>query len=251
MKRIFILNILIFFCLASFGQSPKELWTEANNNYSKANYEDALAGFKKIEESGYVSSALYYNMGNTYFKLKQIGKSILYYERALKLDPSDKDALNNLQLAREFTLDRIEEIPDFILNTWIKSINYSFSSDVWGYIALVLLAGVALFLLLFKYGPTLRVRKSSFFASMIFLLFFCISIYFSWSQKHVYNLKDTAIIIKPVSTIKSSPDNSGNTLFILHEGTKVSLLDEIGQWKKIELADGRQGWVSSLDIEVI
>ncbi len=131
MKRIFLLNILIFFCLVSFGQSPKELWTEANNNYSKANYEDALAGFKKIEELGYASPALYYNMGNTYFKLKQIGKSILYYERALKLDPSDKDALNNLQLAREFTLDRIEEVPDFILNTWIKSINYSFSSDVW------------------------------------------------------------------------------------------------------------------------
>ncbi len=113
------------------------------------------------------------------------------------------------------------------------------------------MAGVALFLLFFKYGPTSRVRKGSFFASMVFLLFFCISIYFSWSQKHVYNLKDTAIIMKPVSTVKSSPDNSGNTLFILHEGTKVSLLDEIGQWKKIELADGRQGWVSSLDVEII
>jgi len=251
MKKTLLIITFTFIWLASNAQSPKEIWAEANNNYSQANYQSALDGFLKIEQSGYVSSALFYNTGNTYFKLKQIGKSILYYERALKLNPSDKDVITNLDLAREFTLDKIEEIPDFILKTWVDEINYSLSSDLWAYISLLLMAGIAVLILLFRFGPTSKARKTSFFGAMAAFLLCVFSVYAAWSQKHSYNLKNTAIIMKPVSTIKSSPDNSGNTLFILHEGTKVGLIEEIGQWKRVELADGRQGWVTSLDIEVI
>lgn len=251
MKRILLIITTVLIYLSANAQSPKEIWTEANNNYSQANYQAALEGFLKIEKSGYVSSALFYNIGNTYFKMKEVGRSILYYERALKLDPSDKDVINNLQLARDFSLDKIEEIPDFILKTWMKEVNYSLSSDAWAYLSIISMALLALLLLMFRYGPTPKARKSSFFGAMAALLLIIFSVYFSWSQKHEYYKKDTAIVMKPVSTVKSSPDNSGNTLFILHEGTKVSLIEEIGQWKRVELTDGRQGWIYSLDIEVI
>ena len=96
-----------------------------------------------------------------------------------------------------------------------------------------------------------KIENNYFFGAMAAILMIFFSVYFSWSQKHEYYKKDTAIVMKPVSTVKSSPDNSGNTLFILHEGTKVSLIEEIGQWKRVELTDGRQGWINSLDIEVI
>ena len=251
MKKILLIITLCFLSICSFAQTQKELWTAANNYYSQGNYQEALNNFLKIEESGYVSSALFYNTGNTYFKLKQTGKSILYYERALKLDPSDKDVISNLELAKEYTLDKIEAVPDFIIKTWVKDINYSLSSDLWSYLALMFLAGAVALILLFKFGPTSRTRKTAFFCAMVATLFFIFSSGFAWSQKHSYNLKNTAIIMQPVSTIKSSPDNSGKALFILHEGTKVELIEELGQWKRVELADGRQGWVASLDIEVI
>ncbi|MEN6617885.1 MAG: tetratricopeptide repeat protein [Rikenellaceae bacterium] len=251
MKRVIV---LVYFCVVLSivnAQTPKELWSNANNLYSQAHYSDALQSYLKIEELGYASEALFYNIGNSYFKLNEIGKSILYYERAHKLNPSDEDLLNNLNLAKEFSLDKIEEIPDFILQTWIENINYSFSSDMWSYFALILFAATALLLLNFRFGPSPRLRKISFFVAMTCVLLGFLSGYFSWNQKYRYNLKNTAIVMKPVSTVRSSPDNSGKSLFILHEGTKVELLEEIGQWKRVELADGRQGWITSIDIEVI
>ncbi|MFA6335028.1 MAG: tetratricopeptide repeat protein [Bacteroidales bacterium] len=251
MKRIVL---FLYFSVAISlldAQTPKELWKNANNLYSQSNYSEALENYLKIEDMGYASESLFYNIGNSYFKLKEAGKSILYYERALKFNPSDKDLINNLNLAKDFSLDKIEEIPDFILGTWIENINYSLSSDKWGIITLFLFAVAALLLLSFRFGSSSRIRKISFFAAMAALLLGLGSGYFSMNQKHRYNLKNTAIVMKPVSTVRSSPDNSGKTLFILHEGTKVELLEELGQWKRVELADGRQGWIFSVDIEVI
>ncbi len=252
MKRaIFLFYLLVALSSSVNAQTPKELWTNANNFYSKAQYADALQSYLKIEESGYASESLFYNLGNCYFKINEIGKSILYYERALKLNPSDKDLLNNLSLAKDFSLDKIEEVPDFILKTWIEDINYSFSSDTWSYFTLLFFAAMALLLLNFRFGLSSRLRKISFFLAMASLLLGFVAGYFSLSQKYRYSLKNTAIVMKPVSTVRSSPDDSGKSLFILHEGTKLELLEEIGEWKRIELADGRQGWITSLDIEVI
>lgn len=251
MKRIVLFIYFSVVVSLLSAQTPKELWTTANGLYSQANYAEALTTYLRIEEKGYASEALFYNMGNCYFKLKEVGKSILYYERALKLNPSNDDLINNLSLAKEYSLDKIEEVPDFILKTWIENMNYSLSSDKWSYIALLLFAAVALLLLNFRFGRSPKIRKISFFAAMFALLLGLGSGYFSMDQKYRYKLKNTAIVMRPVSTVRSSPDNSGQSLFILHEGTKVELLEELGQWKRVELADGRQGWISSVEIEVI
>ncbi len=125
------------------------------------------------------------------------------------------------------------------------------NSDTWSYISLLLLAFTAILLLSFRFGPSSRFRKISFFVAMASLLLGICSGYFSLNQKLIYSKRDTAVIMSQVSTIKSAPDNSGKTLFILHEGTKVQLLEELGQWKRVELADGRQGWIISIDIETI
>jgi tetratricopeptide (TPR) repeat protein len=252
MKKIVIFLILLFVAVGAQAQeSQKALWMKANNDYLQAAYPEALAEYLKIEEMGYSSASLYYNIGNTYFKLNNIARSVLYYERALKLDPSDDDIANNLALAKEYTLDRIEEVPDFIVKTWLRDINYSVSSDGWSYISLVLFALAALLLLYFRFGPGHRTRKVSFFAAMAAILLALGAFSFAWTQRRSFVMKDTALIMKPVSTVRSSPDNSGNTLFILHEGTKVKILEKLGEWTRIELADGRQGWLISIDVEVI
>jgi len=134
MKRFLTLLLSALIVTGVFGEpGQKELWIKANNSYLQALYQEALDDYLMIEEMGYTSSKLCYNIGNTYFKLNNIPRSILYYERALKIDPSDADILNNLSLAKEYTLDRIEEVPDFIVKTWFRNLNYSISSDGWSY----------------------------------------------------------------------------------------------------------------------
>ena len=255
-SKIGLMFFLVAFLLTGFSQSifaqdVRELWKDGNEKYTQGQFAEALGNYIKIEEAGYTSEALLYNIGNTYFKLKENGKAILYFERVLKLNPSNADASNNLALAKEYSLDKIEGVPEFILTTWIKDINYSLSSDMWSYISLFLFAAVAVLLLGFKFAYTSRLRKLSFFFGMVALLFGLISAAFACDQRHNSGLKDSAIVMKLVSTVKSSPDISGKTLFILHEGTKVKLLEELGGWMRVELADGRQGWIISIDIEKI
>ncbi len=255
MKRAIILVLLVLLPFIGVSQSASSgvsaLWESAGNLYSQGKFDEALVQYQEIAKSGYVSGPLLYNIANCYFKQKHWGKSILYYERALKLNPGSYDTQNNLKLAKEFTIDKIEELPDFILRTWIRDVNYMLSSNEWTYISLLFFALTALLLLNFRYGPSSTVRKISFFASMLSLLIGIVLTLFAWSQRSSYNRRDTAIVMMPVSTVRSSPDGSGNTLFILHEGTKVEMIEQLGNWKRIELADGRQGWISAADLEVI
>ncbi len=256
MKRLILIVMTLLFTVTGFSQGQKgkgldELWSSGNSNYSKGNFEEALGEYKRIEELGYVSEPLMYNIANCHFKMKRWGKAILYYERALKINPGNGDVQNNLKLAKEFTVDKIEELPEFILNTWVRDINYLLSSDWWGYLSLLFFAITALLLLNFRYGPSSGIRKLSFFLSIASFALGILFTIFSWNQKHSYHKRDTGIVMMPVSTVRSSPDGSGNTLFILHEGTKIELIEQLGSWRRIELADGRQGWIAEGDLEVI
>lgn len=233
------------------GMPSQELWDLANESFTQGKYESSLNYYTEIEKRGYASWPLFYNIANSHFKLGRMGKSVLYYERALRLNPSEKDIQNNLNHVKQFTVDKIEELPEFILKTWVRDINYKLSSDTWVKISLVLFVLVALLLLNFRYGPSPKARKLSFFASMLSLLFAIVVTLFAWNQRNAYHKVDEAVIMMPVSTVRSSPDMSGTTLFILHEGTKAQIIEEFGTWRRIELADGRQGWIGLNDIELI
>lgn len=228
-----------------------ERWSNANSLYAQGNYKEALQEYLSFEEQGYISWPLYYNIANSYFKIKSYGRSILYYERALKLNPSGKDIKVNLNYAKQFAVDKIDEVPEFILVTWTRDLNYMLSSDYWTIISIVFFILVALLLLNFRYGPTARLRKISFFLSMFFLLFATLFTLFAWNQKRAFHREESAIVMNAVATIRNSPDNSGSTLFILHEGAKLEIIEELGGWKRIELTDGRQGWIAAADIEII
>ncbi|MBE6247259.1 MAG: tetratricopeptide repeat protein [Bacteroidales bacterium] len=251
MKRIFTLILLVFSLVNLYADEKGELWTKANDAYSMGQYETALNDYMEIEKNGYQSYKLYYNMGNAWYKTGNMGKAILYYEKALKLNPAGEDALNNLQIAKLQTLDKIDVLPEFIVSTWIKDIRNLMSSNGWGYTAVGLFAVVCILLLLFKFAPTTGGRKLSFVLACVAFLFFIFAVLFAFSLRAKAKSEDNAVVMVPVSNVKSAPNSTGNNLFILHEGSKVEILEQAGKWCRIEISDGRQGWLEEKDIEVI
>ena len=228
------------------------LWNESNQAYIEGRWADAVEGYELISSMGLESAALYCNAGDACFKNGDPAKAILYYERALKLDPSYSDARFNLELLNSGIQDRIDPVPEFVLKTWFRNFCYVMDSDAWAVCFLVFFALTLALALLFVLSGSVAGRRTGFFTGIFTFLAAVLSLTFSLWQKQDGMKADDAIIMRPVTSVKSSPSSEASTdLFILHEGTKVRILDEVGSWKNIELADGRQGWIPSSDMEVI
>ncbi len=228
------------------------LWNAANAAYVEGRWADAADGYEMISDMGLESAALYCNTGDAYFKDMNVPKAILYYERALKLDPAYSDARYNLELVNSGIQDRIDPVPEFVLKTWMKDICYLMDSDAWAVSFLVFLALALSMTLLFILSRSVAGRRTGFFTGIVMIIFAASSLSFSIWQKNDCMKADEAIVMRPVTSVKSSPSGEASKdLFILHEGTKVKIIDTVGSWNNIELADGRQGWLPSGDIEII
>lgn len=249
------LMIMLFLVpMASFAQDNQidSLWNAANAAYAEERWEDAVNDYTAIADASMESAALWCNMGSAWYKCGNLGKAILCYERALKLDPSYADARYNLELLNAMKLDRIESVPELILTTWTKRLGIFLDSNAWAVCFLVFLILALAMVLLFVLGSSVVQRRAGFFTGVVLLFFAFASLGFSMWQKNSYMKADDAIVLKPVSSVKSSPSgDSAKDLFVLHEGTKVEIIDSVGGWSNIELADGRQGWIPSSDIETI
>ena len=231
---------------------PDSLWKAGVEAYSAGDWNQAAADWNDVAATGLRSKELYFNLGNAYYKGGEIAKAILFYERALRLDPSDADIRYNLEFARNMTQDRIDEVPEFILKTWIRKVNYLLPSNAWAWLSLLLLALGLVLGLLFLLGPSVRARRTGFFTGIAALLLALAAWGFARSQKAAAERHDTAIVMRPVTSVTSSPSGeTAKSLFILHEGTKVKVLDTVSGFTDIELADGRRGWIASGDIEII
>ncbi len=253
MKRIFaVLTMVCAMAMAAMASQKDSIWNAAVNHYMDSEYEAALEGFLALEEQGYASAELFYNIGNCYYKLDhQLGKVILYYERSLKADPSFEDAQVNLAIASQATLDKIDEVPEFILVTWVKVLRDVMSSNAWAVLFLVLFALTAVFVLLFRFAGRVGVRKTGFSFAIVTLLFSIVSLLFAFSGRGEALRADEAVVMVPVTSVKGAPGANDQSLFILHEGTVVEVVDAVGDWKRIEISDGRQGWVEAKNIEII
>ncbi|MBE6214975.1 MAG: tetratricopeptide repeat protein [Bacteroidales bacterium] len=228
------------------------LWNAANNAYVEGRWDEAAKGYEMISGMGLESAVLYCNLGDAYFKAGSMADAILNYERALKMDPSYEDARYNLDLAGGMIQDRIDPVPEFILEVWAKKLCRIMDSDAWAVTFIVLLALTLAMILLFILAPSAAGRRTGFFVAVVTLILAVTSLVFSIWQKNDYMKADSAIVMRPVSSVKSSPSSeSAQDLFVLHEGTKVETLDQVGTWTNIELADGRQGWIRTSDIEHI
>ena len=248
MKIFFNSIILIFFVSDLFAFQPDSLIKRGNNLYAKGAYNLAIDAYTQVLDSGYEAPELYFNIGNAYYKLNNITYSILYYEKAKLLDPSDKDIQNNLDLANANVTDKIDIIPEFFLARWIRNLADINSSDTW---AILSLAAFILFLAVttvFLFSRGGFIKKVSFWLGLLLFIFSLSAYYFSYKRKQVLTSNNRAVIITPTLTVKSSPNEEGNDLFILHEGTVVNVEDSISDWNQIRISDGNRGWVRRSDI---
>ena len=255
LRKVVTVVTLLLSLGASMNIQAKDLdslWTAGVQAYTDGKFSDASAAWTSIEESGQKSAKLYYNLGNAWFKQGNYPKAILNYERALRLDPSYSDARYNLEFTSNFVQDKIEPVPEFILKSVARKVCYVMGSNSWAVIFLVLLAAALVMGLLFLLGSSVGKRRVGFYCGIVLLLLSAGALSFSIWQKSDSVKTDTAIVMSPVSSVKSSPSSgSSKDLFVIHEGTKVTILDEVGSWKNIALADGRQGWITSNELEVI
>lgn len=255
LRKVVTVVTLLLSLGASMNIQAKDLdslWTAGVQAYTDGKFSDASAAWTSIEESGQKSAKLYYNLGNAWFKQGNYPKAILNYERALRLDPSYSDARYNLEFTSNFVQDKIEPVPEFILKSVARKVCYVMGSNAWAVIFLVLLAAALVMGLLFLLGSSVGKRRAGFYCGIVLLLLSAGALSFSVWQKSDSVKTDTAIVMSPVSSVKSSPSSgSSKDLFVIHEGTKVTILDEVGSWKNIALADGRQGWITSNELEVI
>lgn len=251
MKKILV-SLWLLVSVVGFGQTAQEgceTWFEEGNAaYNEGNYEQALTSYGAIEALGMESALLYYNIGNTYYKMKEYPKAILYYEKALKLDPSDEDIRTNLAIANLAIVDKINPIPQSFINRWWNSLKSSFSADGWAWMSVVLFALLLLCLFAFLMSKRQGMRKLGFFVGIVMLIGLALSVIFAIEKRSDLQRQDEAIIMTPTVTAKSSPSTMSVDLFVLHEGTKVRILDAASDWRKIRLADGTVGWLPAEDM---
>ena len=237
------------FVIASIGMMAQSIqdqkFAKANYYYNESRYDTAVIIYERIMEEGFVSAPLLYNIGNTYFKMRNYPMAILYYEKALKLDPTNKEIKQNLAIANALIIDKIEPMPVFFLTKWWRNIGNQLSANGWAGASLKLFGLLLILLFVYFTARTRGVRKASFFTSILVIILFVCSLIFAY-QKHQYlNEQNEAIVMTPTITVKSSPSSSGVDLFVLHEGTKVEIMDKADNWDKIKIADGSVGWMPS------
>jgi hypothetical protein len=250
--KTYMISVFFFFIQGAvwsvFAQDG--LIKEAETAYTQEDYNKAIELYEETLKNNGASAEIYYNLGNAYYKANQIAPAILNYERALLLDPGDRDIRFNLQMAREKT-DKIEPVGEFFLVKWIHSFQNMGSADSWAMLGIVSFLSLTFCLLLFFFSRWIRVKKVGFYLGIVCLLVVIVANVFAGNQKNKIVNRTHAIVFSPTVTVKSSPDASGTDLFILHEGTKVFIKSSLGNWKEIEIEDGNVGWMPGKDIEII
>lgn len=246
MKRVYIWVILMTMACGIKAQViQNQEFEQANFYYNESRFDTALVIYERIIDEGYISAPLLYNIGNTYFKLRNYPMAILSYEKALKLEPGNEDIKQNLAIANALITDKIEPLPEFFMKRWWKNLSNKMTANGWAVTSLVMLFIFLTTLFLYLTARTAGLKKSMFFTSLIIIVLLICSVSFA-SQKYSYlNQHNEAIVMTPTITVKSSPTSSGVDIFVLHEGTKVEILENAGQWDKIKIADGSTGWMPS------
>ena len=234
------------------AEYPDSLWNAGVNAYSSGQWNEAVEAWSSLLDLGIENAPLYYNLGNAWYKENDMAHAILCYERALKIDPSYSDAAYNLEFARAGIQDKIVEVPAFFLTRWVESLGHLVSSNVWVAIAFIFLVLCAGMVLMFLLARSSAASKAGFITAIVSLVLSVSAFALAGVQKAGYNRADSAVVMSPVCSVRSAPSGTNaKDLFVLHEGTKVEIVDRVGEWINIELSDGRQGWMLSSDIEII
>ncbi|WP_405564125.1 tetratricopeptide repeat protein [Polaribacter sp. Asnod6-C07] len=247
MKKIFFLLLII--ANSVVAQNTEELFKSANELYKNEQLAEAVELYKKIENQGLVSSELFYNLGNAYYKLNKVGPSIYYYEKALLLNPLNEDVQNNLVFAKRLALDNIEELPKTVFQKININILQKLSYNQWAIVAIVFSFLGGIFFLFFYFASTPSKKRFYFITSSLSFIFLIFSFFITYNQYTFAKNNKVAIIFAEKTEIRNAPTLNSEEVFTLHEGTKVVVLDAIDDWKKIKIADGKLGWIIADEVK--
>ena len=248
MKKIWSLFIISFSFLASFAATK----AEADALYEKENYTEAAAAYESVLKTQGVAAEVYYNLGNCYYKQDKIPLAVLNYERAFLLDPGDGDIRANLALARGKTIDKVVPPSEMFFVTWWRDLINCMSMNEWAILGIVSFVLMLFGILAYMFVSHLGVRKVGIYGAMVLLVVAVIANLAAVSQHISQTHRDTAIILSPAVTVKSSPSEKSTDLFLIHEGSKVEILDgSMKEWMEVKFEEGKQGWVPIKALEVI
>jgi tetratricopeptide (TPR) repeat protein len=247
-----MLILLFSFMSLTFSQEKSDVkFNKGVTQFSAGNFKEALDAWNDLYNTGYRSASLAYNIGNAYFKLNNIPSAILFYERAYLLDPTDENINYNLQIARTLNVDRFNEIPELFFIKWYHFVTLALPTNTWARISIISFILCLLMLSVYIYTSNYRYKLIGFWSSVLLIVLTVSSLNFSLKNKSLVYDSRNAIIMNPVVSGKSSPDNSGTDLFVLHEGTRVKVEDIVGEWYDIRLSDGNKGWVPGSSLSII
>ncbi len=247
-KIVFLLGLLT---TSLFAQTTDSLFYEANDLYKNGAFEDAIKKYEAILEKDLVSAELYYNLGNSYYKLNKVGPTIYYYEKALKIDPTNADVKNNLIFAKRLALDNIEEVPKTVFQKINSNFLQKLTFNEWAVVSVVLSFVAVLLFFLFYFANATTKKRLFFTCSMLSFLALIFTLVITYQQYQFFNKNKEAIIFAEETVIRNAPTVNSEEVFTLHEGTKVMVLDALDNWKKIKIADGKLGWIISDELKII
>jgi len=250
-KVYFLLLMMMLGSLALFGQPDTELFEQGNKAFMDQEYTVAVEKYEKLIQTGNVAAEVYYNLGNAYYKTGNIASSILNYERALRLNPSDDDITYNLRIAYLATIDKIEPVPVVFYEKWWNDFVNGGSVNTRAVLTVVLFWISLILASVYLFSTRVTLRKIMFFGSLIFLFSGFFAWYLTYSQHQYLTNNKAALIFTESAYVKSSPDNKSANLFMLHSGTRIDVIDELQDWKKIRIANGNEGWIEKKAIEII
>ncbi|MBI5219423.1 MAG: tetratricopeptide repeat protein [Bacteroidia bacterium] len=251
MKVVFVALVFVIGFFAVSAEDHFALIDSAANYYTKGKYEMAINAYEKIVNSGYEAAEIYYNLGNVYYKTKQYPEAILNFERAKILAPGDEDINFNLELSKRYVVDKIEVLPQILISLWINKITGAMTSDAWSFLSIITFVLCLVLMSVYLFMRILIIRKIAFWTGVLLFIVSLLTFICAWDQKKEIDGNKQGIVFTSTVNVKSSPDENGTILFVIHEGLKVGVQDKIGEWYKIKLSDGSVGWLKSTDVVII
>ncbi len=252
MLRFYIAVISLSLINLCFAQSSvEEVMKRANEFYVNGQFEEAIKTYNSLIDQNYEGTSLFYNLGNAYYRIGKIGFAILYYEKALKLSPDDEDVLHNLKIAQMNVKDKIESLPPFFLFRIWESILETFSVNGWTILSYVLFTLFLFALGYYFFAKNIAQQRTAFYSSIFVFIVFLISVSLLIVKLNQESKLKYGVVLNPSLTARSSPDPQGRDAFVIHEGLKVKVEDNVDQWIKIRLEDGKVGWVEKESIGII
>jgi tetratricopeptide (TPR) repeat protein len=249
MKNVVYIAVCIFLFASPAHSNP--FLEKAERAYDSKKYKEAIESYEKLVEEGYTSYQLYFNLGNAYYRNNDLGKAIYYYELARKIEPNDEDVRINLAIASGKTIDKIDAKENFFISAVKTNILSSFSTTAWAWITVFSLVGACLLFFVFVNSNTLLIKRIALLVSSLLVISFVVTYFLGSSAMNAKYENKFAIILSKEVKIMNEPTALAKSKFSLHEGTKIRVVENNGNWLLIKLDNGNEGWVKMNDVGII